>query len=36
MSSNAAATMGLAQAGVDVKSDGPAMRPRSICSTNTG
>lgn len=36
VSSSAAATMGLAQAGVEVKSDGPTMRPRSMCSTKTG
>ncbi len=36
MSCSAAATMGLAQSGVQVKSGGPTMRPRFMCSTNTG
>jgi hypothetical protein len=34
--SSAAATMGLAHAGVAVRSDGPTMRPRCMCNTKTG
>ncbi len=34
-SCTAAATMGLTQSGVQVKSGGPTMRPRFMCTTNT-